>query len=231
MAYNFLGLVNDICDKVNEVNLTESNFATATGFYSDAKNAVNFAIDEINQHGYHWPFNHVEQHDVLTAGVNRYEIPYDAKSVDFYNFRIKRDDTLGNETRRLNLIDYEQYVSFYIDDEYNTNTSVRGIPLRVAETPSNEYVIHPVPDKAYTLIYEYYLNPVSLELATDIPTVPETYRHVIFAGAMYYVYNYRSDHENSQFMYGKFQEGIKNMRKVSKTRMEYVRDTRVERRK
>ena len=61
MAYNFLGLVNDVNRRVNEVQLTSSNFATAKGFYDLGKDAVNYAIRYINQSEYEWPFNHVTQ--------------------------------------------------------------------------------------------------------------------------------------------------------------------------
>ena len=37
----------------------------------------------------------------MTAGVVRYAFPTDAKTIDFDSFRIKRDDTLGNDTKRL----------------------------------------------------------------------------------------------------------------------------------
>ena len=47
--YNFLGLTNDVLNKMNEVPLNEGNFADAAGFYSDAKNSVNYAIDKINR--------------------------------------------------------------------------------------------------------------------------------------------------------------------------------------
>ena len=37
MAYDFLGLVNDVNKRLNEVELTSSNFGNAVGFYSAAK--------------------------------------------------------------------------------------------------------------------------------------------------------------------------------------------------
>ena len=41
MAYDFLGLVNDVNRRLNEVSLTSSNFDTATGEYGMIKDAVN----------------------------------------------------------------------------------------------------------------------------------------------------------------------------------------------
>lgn len=34
MAYDFIGLVNDVNRRLNEVELTTSNFATAQGYYN-----------------------------------------------------------------------------------------------------------------------------------------------------------------------------------------------------
>ena len=67
MAYNFLGLVNAINRRLNEVELTSSNFATATGFYSQAKDAVNAAIRYLNQSEYFWAFNHNTKEQTLSV--------------------------------------------------------------------------------------------------------------------------------------------------------------------
>ena len=48
MAYNYLGLVNEVNRRLNEVELTSSNFDTAGGFYSSAKDAVNASLRHIN---------------------------------------------------------------------------------------------------------------------------------------------------------------------------------------
>ena len=37
MAYNFLGLVNQVNRRLNEVELSSTNFDTATGFYAMPK--------------------------------------------------------------------------------------------------------------------------------------------------------------------------------------------------
>ena len=48
MAYNFLELVNSVARRLNETELTSSNFSTATGFYSQIKAAVNASIRDVN---------------------------------------------------------------------------------------------------------------------------------------------------------------------------------------
>ena len=41
MAYDFLGLVNDVNRCLNEVALTTANFASTTGYYSFVKESIN----------------------------------------------------------------------------------------------------------------------------------------------------------------------------------------------
>jgi len=228
MAYNFLGLVNDINRKLNEVELTSANFASANGFYSTAKDAINSSIRHINQSQFEWPFNHVEQEETLTPGTIRYAYPADAKTIDFDSFRIKRNSTFGNTTQKLSIMAYEDYLEEYLDDEYNTsNTSIRSLPQRVFRTPDQKFGVHPSPDKAYELVYEYYRLPVDLENATDVPALPEQFRSIIVDGAMYYAYTFRGNTQDATLHLQKFEDGIKNMRTLYINRYDYVRDTRV----
>ena len=60
--YNFIGLVNDINRRLNEVELvndsaSNKNFSTATGYYSFAKDSVNAAIRHVNSEEFEWPWN------------------------------------------------------------------------------------------------------------------------------------------------------------------------------
>ena len=128
MAYNFLGLVNEINRRLNEVELSSSNFATATGFYNTAKDAVNAAIRHINHEEYKWPWNHVLEEDILTAGTLRYGYPSDAKVLDMDSFRIRRDSDLNVETTKLKHLNYQEYLDKYIDYEYNNSTDKRSLP-------------------------------------------------------------------------------------------------------
>ena len=227
MAYDYLGLVNDVNRRLNEVELTSVNFASAVGFYSATKESVNSAIRFINQEQFEWPFYHSEQEDILTAGETRYSYPSDAKTIDFDSFRIKRDDTLGNETRRLKILSYEEYLDKYVDNEYNSSTAIRGLPDYVFRTPSQEYGLVPPPDKDYEIVYEYYRLPVDLVNATDVPAVPEQFRHVIVDGAMYYAYLFRGNSQDASIIYQKFLDGIKNMRTLYINRYDYLRSTMI----
>ena len=229
MAYDYLGLVNDVNRRLNEVELTSSNFATATGEYSMIKDAINSAIRHINQHEYQWPFNHVEAEETLTAGTVRYAYPADAKTIDMDSFRIKRDDTLGNITRRLKVLSYEDYLDNYIDSEYNTDSTSRSIPSYVFRAPSQEFGLVNVPDKAYTLVYEYYRLPVDLINATDVPSIPEQFRYIILNGAMHFAYMFRGETQESALIQNRFDDEIKQMRSLYINRYEYLRSTVIHR--
>ena len=227
MAYNFLGLVNDINRRLNEVELTSSNFANAKGFYSTAKDAVNSAIRHINHEEFYWPWNHVEEEDTLTAGTTRYGYPYDAKTIDMDSFRIKRDDSLSIGTVKLKNLNYKEYLDKYVDYEYNSSASMQKVPSFVVRAPSQEFLLVPTPDKAYELVYEYYRNPVELELFDDVPSVPVEFKHIIVDGAMFYAYQFRSDTQAAQISQAKFETGIKYMRSLYINHYDYVRSTMI----
>ena len=227
MAYDFLGLVNDINRRLNEVALTTANFANTTGYYSFAKEAVNSSIRHINQEEFEWPWNHVEEDLTLTASVSRYPYNVDTKTINFNTFRIKRNSTFGNDTVKLKVLSYEEYLDRFVDNEYNSSSTVEGLPEYIVRAPSREFILVPTPDKAYELVYEYYRLEYDLILDVDVPSLPESYRHVIIDGAMYYVHQFRGDTQQAQLSMNKFRDGIKYLRSLHMNRTEYVRDLRV----
>jgi hypothetical protein len=225
MAYDYLGLVNDVNRRLNEVELTSTNFANATGEYSMVKDAINSAIRYINQHEYEWPFNHVEVEETLTAGRVRYAYFSDVKTIKMDSFRIKRDNTLGNSTKRLKVLSYEEYLDKYIDAEYDTSENRRALPSYVFRAPSQEYGIIDPPDKAYTIVYEYYRLPVDLINPTDVPSIPEQFRYVILNGAMYFAYMFRGETQEAAIIQSRFEDEIKQMRSLYINRYDYARST------
>jgi hypothetical protein len=223
--YNYLSLVNEVNRRLNEVELSSANFGTATGFYSTVKDAVNASIRHVNHEEFGWPFNHVEQEDILSAGIGRYSYPQDAKHVDMGTFRIKKNTTLNVETTLLKSVDYKDYLANHIEYEYNTDSTVRGKPTSVVLAPNLEFIVFPTPDKAYELVYEYYRNPVDLDLYDDVPSVPKEFKHIIVDGAMFYSFQFRGDTQASQIAQGKFMEGIKYMRTLYINKYSYIRST------
>jgi len=223
MAYNYLDLTNEVLARFNEVELTASNFNSARGFQIQCKNAVNASIRQINQQKYGWPFNHETHNETLVAGTTRYDIPTNAKHVDYDTFRIRGDSGLNVEGRNLDQIDYKEYLNKYVEQE--DETDVGSIPVYVFETPDNNYGLYPYPDEAYTLTFEYYKIPDSLTAATDVPTIPERFRHVIADGAVMYGFQFRGETQQYQLAQQRFEEGIKDMTTHLINRFDYVRST------
>jgi len=225
MAYDFIGLVNDVNSRLNEVELTTDNFDTVTGFFAFAKEAVNSSIRQIQQEEYEWPWNHAEETETLTVAEPRYSYPNDAKTINMNSIRIKRNATLNVGTVKLKNMTYEEYLEKYADAEYNTE--IKGCPTHIIRTPSRELICYPMPDKAYEMVYEYYRIGYDLISATDVPSIPEQYRFTIVDGAMHYAYQFRGDTASSNAMLQKFQQGIKHLRSININRTDYLRDTRV----
>lgn len=221
MAYDYLGLVNDLCNVFNEVELDSSNFATALGEYANFKRAVNRSIRKINTHEFEWPFFCATEDKTLTSGTSRYAFPSNTKTIDWDSFRLKADDTLGNSTRYLYQLDYEEYLQKFVDQEYSDSFS--GIPRAVVRTPDDNYLIHPEPDANYLIAFEYYTLFTDLSAYDDTPTIPEKMRHVINSGSEYYAYRFRGDMENQQLAWELFKEDLKDAEGLYRNRYEYMR--------
>ena len=223
MAYTYLDITNEVIARMNEVALTSANFGSARGFQVQCKNAVNDAINYVNQREFGWPFTHSTQTQTLVAGQTRYTIPADTQSIDYDTFRISKDDTLGVSGITLRILDYKEYTQKYIDQE--TTSDVGAVPIYVFRTPDNNYGLYPYPDKAYELKYEYFQKPTALSAHGDVPTIPEQFRQVIVDGATAYSYQYRGEAQQYGINFARFEDGIKQMQTILLNRADYVRST------
>jgi len=124
MSGTYLTLTNNTLARLNEVQLTSSNFSNARGIQVQAQNAVNESIRYINQKEFTYPFNHATETKTLTAGTVRYSLPTSTKHVDYNTFRLIKDSDLGNSGYRLGILQYNDYVNNYItqEDEVVTTT-------------------------------------------------------------------------------------------------------------
>src|SRR5882672_2580991 len=94
MATTFLQLTNRVLTRMNEVNLTSSNFATATGASSLAQQTVNDAIRMILTEEQEWPFTISNISQTLTSGTNEYAHSKDL--VDWESFAIAMPNLVTN---------------------------------------------------------------------------------------------------------------------------------------
>jgi len=224
MAYNYLSLSNEVCRRLNETELTSSNFASASGFYAQIKDSINSAIRDINQKHFNWPFNHNTDDIVLTAGELRYPLPENAKYTDFDTVRLARDTAVGiGSAKHLTQMSYDEYVDRYIDQEYETDTTKGSAPEHIVRSQDGDIIVVPMPDKAYTIEYEFFMFPADLETYDDVPTIPFRFKHVIVDGAMYHAYMFRDNLESASLSLRKFEEGMKHMRTLLVNENVYAR--------
>ena len=91
MSYDFLGLTNRVLKALNEVQLTSSTFASATGFHSEAQDAVNRAIVDIyTEEDNEWPFAWSQTTTTTTIGTLEYTTSGTYTALDWDSFEIKK---------------------------------------------------------------------------------------------------------------------------------------------
>ena len=125
MALTFLTLSNSVITRMNEVELTSTNFTSARGVQIQCKNAVNEAIRYVNQREFGYSFNHATNTSSLVPGKVRYDLPTSTKSVDYNTARIKRSTTLNASGSNLSTLNYNEYVQNEYanqEDEINSTT-------------------------------------------------------------------------------------------------------------
>tara|TARA_R110001592_G_scaffold37323_1_gene124570 strand:- start:23 stop:961 length:939 start_codon:yes stop_codon:yes gene_type:complete len=110
MALTFLSLTNSVITRMNEVELTSSNFTGSRGVQTQCKAAVNEAIRYINQREFGYSFNHSSNSSTLVAGQTRYTVPTSTKSIDYSTARIKKDSDLNAAGNNLVTLNYNEYI-------------------------------------------------------------------------------------------------------------------------
>lgn len=224
----YLELVNTALGRLNEIRLTESNFSTARAFHLQAKEAVNKAISRIHRSSFEWPFNHVDEEQVLTAGTNAYSLPADCEWVDWDSFFIKKSDVDPVVAKTwLQPISYDLWRQRHAQLDAEAGSDGRDVPAAVFRTQSAGFGVTPVPDEAYTVQYEYFRIPPKLVAWDDEPTIPDQFVDVIDSGTMMYCYMFRENLEAAQLEKVEFRDGINRMRTALINTDSKFRDTRV----
>jgi len=128
MALTFLSLSNSVITRMNEVELTSSNFTSSRGVQTQCKNAVNEAVRYINQREFGYSFNHATNTETLVPGKVRYTLPTSTKSVDYNTARIKRSTTLNASGNNLGSLNYNEYIQneYANQEDKVTSTTLDG---------------------------------------------------------------------------------------------------------
>ena len=131
----FLSLTNSVLARLNEVQLTSTNFSNARGIQVQAQNAGNESIRYINQREFQYPFNHTTKSQTLSPGIVRYSIPTDAKHVDYNTARIVKDSDIGSSGANLRILQYNEYINNeHVTQEDEIVTTTLAEALDASET-------------------------------------------------------------------------------------------------
>ncbi len=217
MNATFLQIVNNVLIKINETQLTDSNFAGVIGVHAMVKLGVLDTILKINQvESGRWPFYAVEQTSPLVPGEQEYAWADNFASVDWKSFQIQKDDAAGYKTRFLTPIEREQWYRYMRDTDYNVTPTSTGLrmPEYVFSAHGYGFGVSPSPDKAYNLKYRYFKNPVVPELSTDELPIPPQYNYVLHLGGLVEAYRFFDNTERSQSTLVDRDAGIKDMTRV-----------------
>jgi len=223
----YMELTNRLLRRVNDVEITESDFLSVRGVQATAKDCILDTVREINSSKIDWTFNAVEHCQTLDIGVEEYSWPAQFTSADWDSFQIEADEDLGVQHRTLQDIAREQWYKNSRDRDYDSSFDGRGIPSFVFPAHGQGWGVSPSPDQPYHITYRYYKNPTDLVAYNDDVTIPSRFDYVIMAGALYHMNLFKENPDGAQLAKQKYDSGIRDMVNVFLPNPSRIYDTRV----
>jgi len=208
MGSTYLDLTNRVLRRLNEVEISSSEFASVRGVHAMAKDAVLDVVREINSQKFEWPFNLAVGSQTLTVADEDYDWPADFRSADWNSFYIENDGTLNTATRQLGEISKDEYFRLYRDADLDSGATGRGLPQFVFDLGDGGYGVSPSPDRAYILKFRYFINTIDLVTYDDTTTIPTEYDHVVTDGAMKHLYQFMDNPERAAKATQDFNRGL-----------------------
>ena len=211
MPSTYMNLTNRLLRRLNEVEISQSDFPSVKGIQATAKDCVLDTIREINTSKIDWPFNAVEHSQTLAVGTEEYAWPTDFTAADWNSFQIQKDDTFNVNHKVLNLITREQWYNSLRDQDYDSETDGKNVPDWVFPSHGQGWGVSPSPNEPYALRYRYYKNPTDLDLYNDETTIPSKFDYVIMAGALYHLNLFKENADAASMSKSAYDQGVKNM--------------------
>lgn len=225
MGSTFLSLTNKVLKRLNEVELTSSNFASARNVGAAAKDSVVAAIAEINTREWQWPWNKQDGRGRVSNGIQELQfgtvepvgmdpepvnIPVEADCVpDWYSFKLigtLSEDPPGTwnivspPSEPLVYVPREQWYAWGREDDGNSvATGGRGVPRFVFPYAGGGYGVTPMPNGDYILGYEMYITPAELVAYGDTCSIPTVWDYVIVNMALRFFYMFKDNQEGAAY--------------------------------
>lgn len=214
MGTTFLELTNRVLRKLNQIELTSATFASANGLQALAKDLIIESVDKIHQAAIRWPFLHTTGTITCVDGTNQYAIATGYRKVDWATMFLETDGTLEVTSKKLPEIPYHDWHNNFRGNEQLATDNSVNIPSMVYRTRDAKIGISPIPDRAYTITYEYWQVPTRISAHGDTVLIPAEYDNVIISHAMIGGYRFKENYEMSGFEFRTWEAALKDMKKV-----------------
>lgn len=219
----FLALTNKLLRRLNEVELTDSTFASARNVGAAAKDCIIAAIAEINSSEYQWEWNTNTETVNVVLGQVVYQFPTDDTVPDWNTFTLTASD--DNPPQTMKYLTSEEYYKYYRQNDLQQTDEITGAgsgwPKFMFPVPGG-FGVSPVPDKAYTMTYSYYKVPPELVLSTDTTNIPTVWDYVILNMALKHYSMYKDNTEQAGFWVNESNKSFSKMVNSLVNRDDYV---------
>lgn len=200
---------------MGEVVMDSTEFDGARNVQGLAKQAINSSVKELMHSAQEWPFALVTGTQTLaTDGTSVYDFPSSFSSVDWESFYLRQLSAAGNEPKRLPVMSYTQYLDERRPNDETSGAGGYGATEAVYQTQDGKFGVTPPADQAYVVEYKYWQFPDDMSASTDVCIVPTRFDNVIIDGGMTYMMLYRSNEQSAAIHRDRFEQGIKNMRRL-----------------
>jgi len=237
MAKTYLTLTNEVLRELNEVVLTSSNFASATGIQQFVKQVINKSINDIANEEPQLPF--------FSAGVSGGTDPFygnttvasvagtrwytlkagsssiidDFASIDWDDFYITTINVSGETasflSKGLKFLSLADWTRYHRDSENidDADSQSYGEPTYVIKSPDNrKFGLSPIPDKVYNVHFYAFTKPTELSAFGDVITLPDQYSNLITARARYYTWQFKESPQQAAFAMDDYKRGMRQMK-------------------
>lgn len=223
MASTFLVLTNKLLRRLNEVELTSSDFASAKNTQAAAKDCIITAVSEINTSEYQWPWINTTATQAVTLGDSTYSFTDTSVTPDWNTFTLTQSAT--SQPITLKYLTSEEYYKYYRQIDLEAIDTVTGAgsgyPKFIYPIPGG-FGISPVPDANYTLTYDCTAIPPELTDYDDVCSIPTAWDFVILNMALKHYYMYKDNVEAAGFWVNESNKSYNKMVSSLVNRQDYV---------
>lgn len=164
---NFLELTNATLLRLNEVQLTTANFASAVNIQAHAKNAVNNSMLDINNAELEWPFNFSTYQQLLTPGVGEYSLPTDFASVDWESFFLRPPELISNSNFTTDISGWTNLSTGTGSIAYTATGNGRmRLNAGASGVAKAEYPVNTIVNKQYTVKFRVFNGTINVNVGT-----------------------------------------------------------------